>query len=177
MPNLFVISDHHFDHANILTFSKPDGTKLRPQFKDVTEMNEFMVQEHNKVVRVQDKVYILGDVSMNTNGIKYLNRLNGHKRLVLGNHDHGKMKLYQGYVEAVYSSRRLDKFLLTHIPIHPLCLGKALANIHGHEHGQIVVGKQYFDVSVECLDYRPIEFEVLKKKILKQLEDTNESGV
>lgn len=177
MPNLFVVSDHHFDHANILTFNKPDGTKLRPEFENVNEMNEFMVEEHNKVVRVQDKVYILGDVTMKDPPGKFLSRLNGHKRLILGNHDQGKMLLYQGYVEAVYSSRRLDKFILSHIPIHPLSIGKALANIHGHEHGQIKMGRQYFDVSVECLNYRPIEFEVLKKKILKQLEETNDSAL
>lgn len=171
MPNVFIISDSHFDHSNILTFKKPDGSPLRV-FDDVNHMNEHMVEKWNSVVRPQDKIYHLGDVALKDKGINYLSRCNGHKRLVLGNHDYGNMRLYQPYFEAIYSSRILDKMLFTHIPVHPLSLGKAIANIHGHVHDGLRpdhFGKQYFNVCVEVLDYTPISLEDLKKKVLKKL--------
>lgn len=171
MPNVLVVSDHHFDHANILNFKKPDGSPLRV-FKDVSHMNEYMVERHNSIVRPQDKVYFLGDVAIKDTGINYLKRLNGHKRLILGNHDYANMRLYQPYFEAIYSSRMLDKMLFTHIPVHPLSLGKAIANVHGHTHAGLSddhFGKQYFNVCVEVLDYTPISLEDLKKKVIKKL--------
>ena len=39
MANIFFASDHHFGHANILTFKRDDGTALR-DFRDVDHMNE-----------------------------------------------------------------------------------------------------------------------------------------
>ncbi len=174
MPNLFLISDHHFDHANILNFKKQDGTPLRPGFADVNHMNEVMISRWNEVVKPEDKVYHLGDVAMKDKGISYVGRLNGKKTLILGNHDYPNMRLYAPYFKHIYSSRRLDTVLLTHIPVHPLSLGgKLIGNIHGHVHDNVPAGhfgKQYLNVSVEVVDYTPVPYEVLKKRLLKQLE-------
>lgn len=169
MANVFIISDTHFGHANILTFKREDGTNLR-YFESVEEMDEYMVGRWNEVVRPQDKVYHLGDVAMNPKNIPILARLNGHKRLVLGNHDHGKVKLYTPYFEAFYSSRLLDRMLFTHIPVHPNSIGKSIANVHGHVHGQQDFGPKYFDVSVEAIDYTPIALEDLKKQVMAKLK-------
>src|ERR1700692_3925644 len=108
---VWVISDQHFDHGNILNFQKSGGHKLR-EFKDVNHMNEYMIEKHNSVVRPQDKVYCLGDFAMKDRGILYARRLNGHKRLILGNHDYGNMRLYLPYFESIYSSRLIDKVLM-----------------------------------------------------------------
>ena len=40
-----------------------------------------------KTVRPTDKVYHLGDVAINRNGLKALERLNGKKVLIKGNHE------------------------------------------------------------------------------------------
>lgn len=133
MSNIFAISDFHFDHANILKFKTRFDKPLRV-FDDEKHMNEFMVESYNAVVGPQDKCYILGDVGLKDSGVQYLKRLNGHKRLILGNHDFGNVRMYQPYVQAIYSSRLLDRMIFTHIPIHPLSLGKNHANIHGHDH-------------------------------------------
>lgn len=165
MANIFLISDTHFNHANILRFNRADGSPLR-NFKDVEEMDEHMIECWNSVVRVQDKVYHLGDVTMNKqlNGA-ILRRLNGHKRLVRGNHDEAPIKQYLQYFDEIYASRVLDKMILTHIPIHPESLGRFQANIHGHIHASPVYGERYFNVSVEAIDYTPISLEDIKKKI------------
>lgn len=174
MPNVFIISDHHFDHANILNFTKKDGNHLRV-FNDFNHMNEYMVEMHNSVVKPQDKVYFVGDFAMKDKGIQYAARMNGHKRLILGNHDYGNMRLYAPYFEAIYASRNLDRMLLTHYPVHPESIGKAKANVHGHVHNNIpegFFGPRYFNVSCEVLNYIPISLEDLKKKVSAQIGET-----
>lgn len=169
MANLFVISDTHFGHANILTFLRNDGSHLRT-FKDVDHMDEFMIEHWNSVVKPNDKVYHLGDVAMKNDYIKLIERCNGHKRLILGNHDYGTWRLYAPYFENVYSSRLLDRMIFTHIPVHPDSIGKSIANVHGHVHGQQTFGPKYFDVSVEAINYTPISLEEIKSRVAKQLK-------
>ena len=170
--NLFVISDHHFGHANILNFKGLNDKPLR-LFDDVNHMNEYMIEKWNSVVTPQDHVYNLGDVLVKGADWKLLGRLNGHKRLVLGNHDYPLMKLYLPYFEKIYGTHIIDQLLLSHIPVHPLSLGKAIANVHGHVHANVAddhFGKQYINVSVEVVDYTPVALEDLKKLALKRLK-------
>jgi calcineurin-like phosphoesterase family protein len=87
----FFISDTHFFHKNIIRLAG------RP-FKDVTEMNETMIENWNKVVFPKDIVYHLGDFAYGTwsmpdseKAIQTLfGRLNGVKHLIKGNHDHAE---------------------------------------------------------------------------------------
>lgn len=78
----FFTSDTHFGHARILELSN------RP-FKDVTHMNEMLVHNWNALVRPDDTVYHLGDVALGSieDSLKYIQRLNGYKILIVGNHD------------------------------------------------------------------------------------------
>jgi calcineurin-like phosphoesterase family protein len=172
MANIFVISDTHFGHSNILNFKGYDDKPLRV-FDNVEQMNECMIEKWNSVVTPQDKIYHLGDVIMRCDKPeKILGRLNGHKRLILGNHDLPKIKVYTPFFERFYSTRLLDKILLSHIPVHPLSLGKAIANVHGHVHfgcPDFYFGKQYYNVCVEVIDYTPIEWGDLKQRIQKRL--------
>src|SRR5579859_2101998 len=90
---IFVISDTHFNHKNILTFKDKDDRLFRgDRFVDVDAMNEFMIAKWNEKVRPQDKIYHLGDVYFGPadEADKILARLNGRKRLILGNHDKSK---------------------------------------------------------------------------------------
>lgn len=87
--SVFFTSDQHFYHKNILKYQPND----RP-FNSVNEMNEAIIEAHNKVVSKNDHVYFLGDFAFTNinNTIKILKRLNGIKYLIYGNHDR-KMKL------------------------------------------------------------------------------------
>lgn len=63
MTNVFVTSDTHFSHKNACKFMNEDGlAKMRP-WNDVEEMNEALIENWNKVVSKDDKVYHLGDVA------------------------------------------------------------------------------------------------------------------
>ena len=165
MRNIFVISDTHFNHHNILNF-----VPIRP-FSSTEEMNECMVDRWNGVVRDQDIIYHLGDVffSPNTPPVEHvLARLKGRKRLILGNHDDGKSKLLQKYFQKILMWRKFPAdfpVLLTHVPVHPSTLGegrfkgKDIINVHGHVHYNSIHDPRYRNVCVEVTDYAPISLE------------------
>ncbi len=166
MANIFVVSDTHFGHSNILNFRNADGSKVR-EFETGEEMDDHMVERWNSVVRLQDHVYHLGDVAMRREHLPTVSRCNGHKRLVRGNHDIFKTKDYLKYFDEIYASRVLDGMIFTHIPIHPESLGRFSVNVHGHVHGQPQghYGLKYYNVSVEVMDYTPVSLEELKKLV------------
>lgn len=86
MSNIFLTSDLHIGHSGVTRFLNNDGTKLRP-WNTAGEMDEALIERWNKVVRPKDKVYNLGDVVINRKALKTLERLNGDKVLIRGNHD------------------------------------------------------------------------------------------
>jgi calcineurin-like phosphoesterase family protein len=177
--NVFLISDTHFSHKNICSFTKNDGSKLRP-FDNVEEMDELMIENWNKTVRPIDKVYHLGDVAINRNGLKVLERLNGKKVLIKGNHDIFPLKDYLSHFYDIRAYHILDKMILSHIPIHPNSNGRFKVNIHGHTHSNKVMRKLpshwceaieeidpfYFCVCVEQINYTPISLEEVKIKYI-----------
>lgn len=161
----FVCSDHHLGHAKILTFLH-DGIPLRP-FKTMEEMHEVIIERHNKVVLPIDRVYFLGDVVINRKYLHLLGRMSGRKVLVRGNHDICKLHEYAEYFEDVRGvAVKPRKAVMTHVPIHSDSFRESWPlNIHGHLHGNIVrlpnlrPDKRYVNVSVEQINYTPVDLE------------------
>ena len=83
----FFTSDTHFGHRNILQYCN------RP-FSSVEEMDEHMIRVWNETVGVEDTIFHLGDFSFynTTESKRIIDRLNGHKILVAGNHDKREIK-------------------------------------------------------------------------------------
>lgn len=165
MPNVFLVSDTHFGHDNICRFLRTDGTKLRP-WDSATEMDKVLINNWNSVVGPQDKVYHLGDVFINRKFRFILDHLNGTKVLIKGNHDIFDLENYTPYFKDIRAYHKLDKCILSHIPIHPQQLGRFKGNIHGHLHEHIVTDSQgnpdtrYMTVCVEHINYTPVELSV-----------------
>lgn len=161
MNDIWFTSDHHFDHANILTFLDEHGKPFRFD-KDVDAMNEALIEAWNSVVKPADKVYHLGDVAFNK-GLHLVKRLQGNKHLVLGNHDKFQLeKYYQVGFQKIRSSMKYEKLLaLTHIPIHQASIPKGWINIHGHIHERKSPPGPYFNVSVEQNGYKPFHLDEL----------------
>lgn len=161
---IFVISDTHFHHENIYKFTKPDGvTRVRPEFTSAAEADAEMVRRWNEVVLPEDHVWHLGDVTMGNN-LSLIKHLNGHKRLILGNHDRCPIQKYlaAGF-QKVQGYKFVDRWgVLSHIPIHPESLGKVRINIHGHIHEREAFGPQYRNVSVERVNYTPVLLDSFK---------------
>lgn len=171
--DLYVVSDHHFSHENILKFTREDGSFLRPGFKDISDMDEFMIRQHNKIITPTTKVYFLGDVGMKRDRLDMiLPRLNGKKRLILGNHDKFHMSFYVKHFEKIYESwQPLRNVLLTH---RPVLLGdhdhhkKLMINVHGHTHHHIIKDQRYINVCVENTEYAPIHWSEIEKEIARR---------
>lgn len=162
MSKTFLISDTHFFHDNILKFKREDGSPLR-NFKDMDHMMTTLIYNWNKVVGKGDKVYHLGDVGFsNASSLQVLDQLNGTKVLIKGNHDGQKLSVYAQYFKDVRAYHILDKFLLSHIPIHPESLSRWKANIHGHTHANLIEDPRYYNVSVEVINYTPVDFEEIR---------------
>ena len=171
MRNIFVISDTHFSHKNVLTFRDKNGDLIRPGFTDVQDMDERIIMNWNNTVKPNDIVYHLGDVAfaLHTKPLdRILPRLMGRKRLILGNHDYDA-KDYIPYFEKVMSWRQFgpDMFkypvILTHFPLHEAAFayrdGGNGINIHGHIHEKDEPSANHRNVSVEKINYTPVAIE------------------
>lgn len=169
---IWVISDTHFGHRNIIEYCD------RP-FKDTMQMNMAIRDNWNSVVKDGDIVYHLGDVYMGWNEPQtissFLASLKGRKRLILGNHDDAKDKTLYDSFQKIIMWRMFPDFglLLTHVPVHESTLFRGatgneqdppkLLNVHGHIHEKPAPSKDHRNVSVEQINYRPINIEELRK--------------
>jgi calcineurin-like phosphoesterase family protein len=176
MPASFLISDTHFGHAGVCRFLRDDGTKLRP-WDTPEEMDEFMVAAWNERVRPNDKVYHLGDVVINRRALAIMDRLNGDKVLIRGNHDIFKLEDYTRYFRDIRGYHVMNGMILSHIPVHEASLGRFGTNIHGHLHagrvmtevwGEYKIDVRYHCVCVEQTDFAPILFEDVIKRIVAE---------
>ncbi len=180
---IWYTSDTHFSHENIIRYSG------RP-FKDAHEMDEELVKRWNEVVKPVDHIWHLGDLTMHRQigqiAHSVLNRLNGHKRLILGNHDLDKVENYLKWFEKIKASHVHDNMLFTHIPVHPRSVGRFKAICHGHIHANpdyepvtIFENKfvghstkepvprdvSYVNLSVEVTQYRPVSLEEINQRV------------
>lgn len=80
---IYFTSDLHFGHESVLKFCD------RP-FANLKEMERALIGRFNRIVKKEDTVYILGDFAYKIpakEADKILQKLNGHKTLLIGNHD------------------------------------------------------------------------------------------
>lgn len=170
--DIWVTSDTHFGHHNIIDYCD------RP-FKNAQHMNEMILNLWNETVKPGDKVYHLGDVYFSGNfgndyWKEFFPKLNGKKRLILGNHDSGEDQILRANFKKMNSWQQFGEhgLLLTHVPVHPSSLKETFRNnkkqkwmnIHGHTHlngepdGDT---KNYKCVCVELTNYKPVHIEEL----------------
>lgn len=181
MGDIYVISDTHLHHANILNFvDSKTGLRVRPEFDNVDQMDEFMLDTWNSVVKPGDKVYHLGDVFIGDRDKfkRIWPRFNGSKNLIVGNHDDIKFMASGGFFKSIYLERKFRDFKLhlSHIPLHQSQhetgapgSGNFMVNVHGHIHQNPSPEGRYINVSVEAVGYRPVPIEELAEKANKIL--------
>lgn len=90
MSRIFITSDWHFCHDKSFIY-EPRG------FSSVQEMNETIINNHNKIVTQNDIVYCLGDCMLNNDkeGCNCIRRLNGQIFIIGGNHcSNNRIQLY-----------------------------------------------------------------------------------
>ena len=185
MRDIWVISDTHLGHENILKFADKDGKKFRGDlFKDVDHMNEAILNNWNSVVKPGDKVYHLGDVFFgDKEKFKTLwPRFNGSKRLIVGNHDDISWLSSGSFFKKVYMWRMWPEYniIFSHVPLHESTLAPRIQkekykegdcgsepvkvlNVHGHIHQNQSPDGPYYNVSCEAVNYTPVHIEDLAK--------------
>lgn len=162
---IYFIADTHFGESNIMSYEN------RP-FKSVEDMNNTMITNWNALVKDEDKVYVLGDFGADGQEAVVLNQLKGIKYLVKGNHDIQSNDYYRkaGFQEVYDCPILLENFwILSHEPLY-VNANMPYANLFGHVHNSPLFkdySKQHFCVSVERIDYIPIAFEEIKRRMLQ----------
>ena len=156
MNNIWFISDTHFNHTNVIKYSD------RP-FTTVEEMNEFIIQQWNKKVKKYDIVWHLGDVALHTKPEELaliMNRLNGRKFLVKGNHDNWPHCAYMevGFEKVFDYPVVWNGWVLSHRP------SEFTPNVHGHTHN-IPSVSPFINVSVEQIEYTPISATEIARRL------------
>jgi calcineurin-like phosphoesterase family protein len=112
---IFFTSDWHLGHDKALEYDK------RP-FRNMDHMCESLITRFNATVPENGITYFLGDMGNKPEDIrKVINRLNGTKVLILGNHDHGMGTMYNcGFDVVVWGAYIYIgdvKVTITHCPL------------------------------------------------------------
>ena len=154
--DLYLISDLHLGHANIIRyFSRPF------LFTDVTEMDRVLIQNWNCTIAPGDMVYYLGDLWYGKHALpalQYWEQLNGTITFIAGNHDAKAM----GAVPSKTLEYGDYTFLLVHDPADAPATFDGWV-IHGHHHNNdlrrypfVNFEKRRINVSAEVLGYSPV---------------------
>lgn len=166
----WIISDLHFGHLNVISYCN------RP-FLDLAQMNETLTRNWNSVVNNEDLVYVLGDFTLFHSLAKikeYVEKLNGRKILIMGNHDTRKPKDYieAGFIQATRKPMMVEPgVILMHEPFtDPKFIAPNYIYFFGHVHDKKCLMDDYkncFCVCCDRTDFTPIDFD----KKLKALRD------
>lgn len=182
---IFLTSDTHFGHKNVLTFC------ARP-FEDTKDMFLSIKKNWNSVVGENDVVFHCGDVcwfNSRRETRKYLEQLNGKIYIVPGNHDKSNQFDYCSREKFVV----LSDTVTVYVQNHPMAADKSIEiflshcpmmtwphrtygvpNFFGHIHSgpnskaevdqDLPLWPYQYDVGVDNNNYTPIELtEVLNK--------------
>lgn len=162
---LWIISDTHFGHDNIIRYCQ------RPK-------NHEVIMLSNWIERVPENHQILhmGDVFMGRDGnanrwALVVSRLPGEKFLMMGNHDRAKTSTYERAGFTIVEPFVVNGYAFTHRPITPSWpaewgVDEWHTNIHGHIHnnpwlpqfeGTPLEGRRYINLSVEATDLAPVQ--------------------
>jgi len=181
----FIWSDPHFGHRNVIKYSG------RP-FMDVDDMTEKLIANYNSVVGPEDTCLWVGDCFFlsNKKAIDIMDRLNGKKILVKGNHDPTDSQCMKRGFESVVHEMKVyiqgHPVRISHYPYWPdfwtelklkwkgykstlryperrppKIKGEIL--LHGHTHSNIKVNGNCVCACVEAWNYKPFRVEELEK--------------
>ena len=142
-------------------------------FASVAEMDEVMIERWNGCVKPSDDVWHLGDFAVLTKKAtgegragELLARLNGTKRLILGNNDTDSVRDLPGWAEVSdYAETVIDgtPLVLCHYAFRSWKnQHKGWWNLHGHSHGALKPLTRQRDVGVDVREFAPVTIGTLK---------------
>lgn len=160
----------HFGHEN--------SAKYRG-FTCAEEHDGLIIENWNKVISKRDKVFILGDVTMeNKKHYNILSILKGYKHVVLGNHDRPQdLEELSKYADKIsgFVNGYKGMFQLSHAPVHPYELMKYNNyNIHAHIHQENIhvsgygldqFAHRYFNADAKEIGYTPVSMSEVVERL------------
>lgn len=165
MSRILFTSDTHFGHENVIRFCK------RP-FENATQMDTAMIEMWNSVVSKNDTVYHLGDFAFRCppeRVQKIFRKLNGHKHLIIGNHDR------KPTITLPWASRPEHMKFVTVDGIKIVLCHYALRvwssshhgslHFYGHSHANLPGNSQSVDVGVDEWNYMPVDLPTIQAKL------------
>jgi calcineurin-like phosphoesterase family protein len=162
-------ADWHFYHKNIINMPRT----YRP-FKNLKEMHRTIISNHNALVRPEDTVYVIGDAAMlgksqweHLKGI--VQKLNGIKHLIFGNHDEFNWQRYLdiGFA-SVHSALWMEKdginLVMVHDPSAYCAIDDKTVILCGHVHTlfRVLRDQRVVNVGVEVHNFKPISIDTIK---------------
>ncbi len=172
--NTWFTSDLHLGHANIIKYSN------RP-FSGVEEMDSTLITNWNTKIQQYDHVWFLGDFCFADleKGQSYLDRLNGVKHLIRGNHDKTGVQLkgWASIDDMVEIKVNKQWITLCHYAMRVWNKSHhGTWHLYGHSHGSLPDDSNSlsFDAGVDCHNYMPLSFDdvgrIMKKKTWKPID-------
>lgn len=172
--NTWFTADTHFSHSNIIKYSN------RP-FASKFEMDSKLIENWNMKIGQDDTVYHLGDFCFanEKEGQSILDRLNGKKHLIIGNHDKSGVKLNGWETVEHYKEINIDGqfIVLCHYAMRVWNKSHHGAwMLYGHSHGSLPDDPNAlsFDVGVDCHKFQPLNMDdvrrIMKKKTWKPID-------
>lgn len=162
----YFTADTHFGHRLMLDW--------RP-FVSTDEMDQFIIDAWNSVIKPHDIVWHLGDFSSHNEARtrQIFDRLNGRKRLILGNHDLHNGEVRKSLVGLAwdqppvhYAETKIDgdRIILNHYAMRTWAASvHGTWHLYGHSHGRLPAYGRSRDCGVDCFDlgYAPVTFQHL----------------
>ena len=172
----FFTADIHAYHKNVIKYCN------RP-FKDMNEMLERIEVNWNDKITAKDQVWILGDFAFCGREFArgLLKRLNGHKHLVIGNHDDKRIlkapewESVQNYKEINVGKQHIVLFHYGMRVWSRSHYGSWM--LYGHSHGSLPPIRNSFDVGIDSHNFTPLHYDevedIIKNQDVKSIKSDN----
>jgi calcineurin-like phosphoesterase family protein len=179
MSEIFITSDEHYGHNNIIQFCN------RP-FSSTEEMREIIIERHNKKVPNKPSYLTIhaGDMFWQTmsemEARSIVHRLNGRHAFLYGNHDElmERRVTLQKEFEWVRGVNKENTSHSVKFNKHMIVIShfaqrvwqnshKGSWHVYGHSHGEIEELGHSFDIGVDSHDFEPWSLEEIEAKMAK----------
>ncbi len=196
---IYFSADYHLDHANIIKYTdrpfihpgdlneEKEWVSLEIKRKRCQEMNYTIIDNHNKVLTYEDKLYHIGDFSYRYTGpaIYWEQFLNGKIVHIRGNHDNNNGT--NTYITHCLMEFGGVLFYVVHKPpednqvdtlqahIISMCNGIICGHVHNSWKWKWItvqylnhkVRKPCINVGIDVWDYKPISIHSILKLLAK----------
>lgn len=153
--NTFISADYHLGEDRFELMGRPFATK--------NQHINHLVAEHNMIVHPDDLIYVNGDVcyQKSPESLPFIERFNGRKILIRGNHDRGITdEQFKPYFEQIIPEGDGIEIDVEGIPCfithYPTCGKIDRFNLVGHVHSIFKYQLNMFNVGIDVNHFRPV---------------------